>query len=193
MRELASDEAKYMRELRTLVDGVIPVLLTCVLSKSDSAVAAGLFSRSAAKNDPSVTKPIVDMGIALQRLKSLHKRIPKDDSNALLSWAQSAQRVYGDYVKAWRLGFQDVVVNLAPATDDPSSETPAKTTIVLDDAGAWDEGLPRNEEGYVVNGDGERVDVAFLLKRPLVRLKYLAKTLKVRENNLLYPTLSNSV
>ena len=193
MRELASDEAKYMRELRTLVDGVIPVLLTCVLSKSDSAVAAGLFSRSAAKNDPSVTKPIVDMGIALQRLKSLHKRIPKDDSNALLSWAQSAQRVYGDYVKAWRLGFQDVVVNLAPATDDPSSETPAKTTIVLDDAGAWDEGLPRNEEGYVVNGDGERVDVAFLLKRPLVRLKYLAKTLKVIENNLLYPTLSNSI
>ncbi|XTI93614.1 hypothetical protein V2W45_1252507 [Cenococcum geophilum] len=178
MRELTSDEAKYMRELRTLVDGVIPVLLTCVLSKSDSAVAAGLFSRSAAKNDPSITKPIVDMGIALQRLKSLHKRIPKDDSNALLSWAQSAQRVYGDYVKAWRLGFQDVVVNLAPATDDSSSETPAKTTIVLDDAAAWDEGLPRNEEGYVVNGDGERVDVAFLLKRPLVRLKYLAKTLK---------------
>lgn len=193
MGELASDETKYMRELRTLVDGVIPVLLTCVLSKSDSAVAAGLFSRSAAKNDPSVTKPIVDMGIALQRLKSLHKRIPKDDSNALLSWAQSAQRVYGDYVKAWRLGFQDVVVNLAPATDDPSSETPAKTTIVPDDAAAWDEGLPRNEEGYVVNGDGERVDVAFLLKRPLVRLKYLAKTLKVRENNLLYPTLSNGV
>ena len=180
MRELASDEAKYMRELRTLVDGVIPVLLTCVLSKSDSAVAAGLFSRSAAKTDPSITKPIFDMGIALQRLKSLHKRIPKDDSNALLSWAQSAQRVYGDYVKSWRLGFQDVVVNLAPAIDDPSSETPAKTTIVPDDAAAWDEGLPRNEEGYVVNGDGERVDVAFLLKRPLVRLKYLAKTLKVR-------------
>ncbi|OCL05340.1 hypothetical protein AOQ84DRAFT_390922 [Glonium stellatum] len=178
MNELASDEAKYMRELRTLVDGVIPVLLTCVLSKSDSAVAAGLFSRSAAANDPNVTKPIVDMGIALERLKSLHKRIPKDDSNALLSWAQSAQRLYGDYVKAWRLGFKDVVVNLAPATDDASSGTATRTATAPDDAAAWDEGLPRNEEGYVVNGDGERVDVAFLLKRPLVRLKYLAKTLK---------------
>ncbi|KAK5014457.1 hypothetical protein LTR60_003348, partial [Cryomyces antarcticus] len=43
MNELASDEAKYTRELRTLVDGVISVLLSCVLSKSDTAVAAGLF------------------------------------------------------------------------------------------------------------------------------------------------------
>ncbi|OCK76157.1 hypothetical protein K432DRAFT_336215 [Lepidopterella palustris CBS 459.81] len=175
MNELASDEMKYMRELRTLVDGVIPVLLTCVLSKSDSAVAAGLFSRSAQKNDPNVTRPIVEMGVALERLKTLHKRIPMDDPDALLSWAQSAQKIYSDYVKSWRLGFQDVVVNLAPATDDPSS-TPSRTSA--GDAAAWDEGLPQNEEGYVVNGDGERVDVAFLLKRPLVRLKYLAKTLK---------------
>jgi hypothetical protein len=44
MKELSSDESKYIRELNTLVDGVIPVLLTCVLSKSDSVVAAGLFS-----------------------------------------------------------------------------------------------------------------------------------------------------
>ena len=48
--------------------------------------------------------------------------------------------------------------------------------------------MPRNAEGYVVNGDGERVDVAYMLKRPLVRLKYLAKTLKV--NNILL-SLSN--
>ncbi|KAF2087059.1 hypothetical protein K490DRAFT_42915, partial [Saccharata proteae CBS 121410] len=172
MNELASDETRYMRELRTLVDGVIPVLLSCVLSKSDSAVAAGLFSRSN-KDDPHITKPIVDMGVALERLKSLHKRIPLNGPDALLSWGQSAQRVYADYVKAWRLGFQDVVVNLAPAADSATGK-PATGP----DGSSLDEGMPRNEEGYVVNGEGERVDVAFLLKRPLVRLKYLSKTFK---------------
>lgn len=177
MRELTNDEAKYMRELRTIVDGVIPVLLSVVLSKDDSAVAAGLFSRSS-KSDPSeVTKPIMDMGVCLERLKTLHKRTPKDDADNFLSWAQSAQRVYDDYINAWRLGFQDVVISLAPADDDPFKQ--AKIVNGPDDGAPWDEGMPRNAEGYVVNGDGERVDVAYMLKRPLVRLKYLAKTLKV--------------
>lgn len=175
MKELSSDESKYMRELRTLVDGVIPVLLTCVLSKSDSAVAAGLFNPSlAASNDPSITQPIVDMGIALERLKSLHKRIPLQEPTALLTWAQGAQRVYAEYLKAWRLGFQDVVVNLAPAAEEGS--THRKDMAAQEES--LDDGLPRNKDGDVVNGDGERVDVAFLLKRPMVRLKYLAKTLK---------------
>ena len=186
MRELASDETKYMRELRTIVDGVIPVLLSCVLSSSDSAVAAGLFSRSA-KSDPSeITKPIMDMGVCLERLKTLHKRVPKEEPDNFLSWAQSAQRVYGDYINVWRLGFQDVVISLAPADDDPFK--PAKVVNGPEDGAPWDEGMPRNAEGYVVNGDGERVDVAYMLKRPLVRLKYLAKTLKVRFHHW-YPFL----
>jgi hypothetical protein len=162
--EFTADEVKYQRELRTLVDGVIPVLLSCVLSKSDSAIAAGLFGRSAT-NDAAVTKPIIDMGVALERLKAHHRRVPKCDNNALLSWAQGATRIYHDYLTAWRMGFQDVVVNLAPADADTSTR--------------WDDGLLRNEDGDLINGDGERVDVAFLLKRPLVRLKYLAKTFKV--------------
>ena len=175
MQELATDESKYMRELRTLVDGVIPVLLTCVLSKSDSAVAAGLFSASAdAHKDPNFTRPIIDMGIALERLKTLHRRIPQGDVAALLTWAHGAERVYVEYLKAWRMGFQDVVVNLAPASKDAFTVSGSQDT----NSGGLDDGLPRNEEGDVVNGDGERVDVAFLLKRPLVRLKYLAKTLK---------------
>jgi hypothetical protein len=177
MRELASDESKFMRELRTLVDGVIPVLLSCVLSKTDSAVAAGLFSRSANTDSSTVTKPIVDMGVSLERLKTLHKRVPKEDPEAFVSWAQSAQRVYADYIASWRLGFQDVVISLAPADDDPFQQ--AKVVDGPEDGAPWDEGMPRNAEGYVVNGDGERVDVAYMLKRPLVRLKYLAKTLKV--------------
>lgn len=177
MNELALDESKYMRELRTLVDGVIPVLLSCVLSKTDSAVAAGLFSRSANSDPSNVTKPIVDMGVSLERLKTLHKRVPKEDPDAFLSWAQSAQRVYTDYIAAWRLGFQDVVISLASADEDPFR--PAKVVNGPDDGAPWDEGMPRNAEGYVINGDGERVDVAYMLKRPLVRLKYLTKSIKV--------------
>lgn len=165
--ELAADEIKYQRELRTLVDGVIPVLLSCVLSKSDSGVAAGLFGGTA--SGAAVTQPIVDMGIALERLKSHHKRVPQSDIAALSTWAQSAVKIYTDYTKAWRMGFQDVVVNLAPADEQSKKEL------------GWDEDLPRNQDGDLLNGDGERVDVAFLLKRPLVRLKYLSKTFKVRK------------
>jgi hypothetical protein len=165
MRELTEDEIKYKRELKTLVDGVIPVLLTCVLSKSDSATAAGLFNPH---HDPSqsgtITKPIVDMGVALERLKSLHNRIPLADADAFISWAQTAHRTYEDYLSAWRAGFQDVVVNLEPATSDKQ--------LAIDE-------IARDENGDAVAANGERADVAYFLKRPLVRVKFLARTTKV--------------
>ncbi|KAJ5780022.1 hypothetical protein N7457_005182 [Penicillium paradoxum] len=179
LHELSGDETKYMRELKTLVGGVIPVLLTCVLSRSDSAIAAGLFRPSLdPEDDLNFSKPIVNMGVAIERLKTLHKRIPQDDADALLTWAQGAQRVYREYLKAWRLGFKDVIVNLAPleegeATDDADTKS-------------LDEGLERDENGDIVDSDGEKVDVAYLLKRPLVRLKYLAKSFK--GINLLEPS-----
>ncbi|KAL4956807.1 hypothetical protein BDW69DRAFT_68160 [Aspergillus filifer] len=171
LKELSLDEAKYMRELRTLVGGVIPVLLTCVLSRSDSAIAAGLFRPSAdPKDELTFTKPIVNMGVAIERLKLLHKRIPLEGADGLIQWAHGAQKVYREYLKAWRLGFKDVVVNLAPLEE--GEETKDADTKSLDD------GMSRDENGDVVDGDGQKVDVAFLLKRPLVRLKYLAKTFK---------------
>ena len=46
MNEISTDELKYQRELRTLVDGVIPVLLTYVLSKDDSKRTPGSRSSS---------------------------------------------------------------------------------------------------------------------------------------------------
>ncbi|KAL3463249.1 hypothetical protein BJX64DRAFT_126198 [Aspergillus heterothallicus] len=171
LKELSLDEAKYMRELRTLVGGVIPVLLTCVLSRSDSAIAAGLFRPSADPGDElTFTKPIVNMGVAIERLKLLHKRIPLEAADALLQWAHGAQKVYREYLKAWRLGFKDVVVNLAPL-EEGEEENNAETKSL-------DEGMSRDENGDVVDGEGQKVDVAYLLKRPLVRLKYLAKTFK---------------
>ncbi|ESZ91156.1 hypothetical protein SBOR_8467 [Sclerotinia borealis F-4128] len=170
MRELAGDEVKYMRELKTLVDGVIPVLLTCVLSKSDSAIAAGLFNpESTDMKETFLTKPIVDMGVALERLKSLHRRIPLEDPDDLIVWLQRAHRTYQDYTRAWTLGFQDVIVNLAPASDTGSAEEKEVSSL---------DSVPRNADGDIVNSNGERVDVAFLLKRPLVRIKYLAKLTK---------------
>ncbi|GIJ83520.1 hypothetical protein Asppvi_002343 [Aspergillus pseudoviridinutans] len=171
LKELAADEVKYMRELKTLVGGVIPVLLTCVLSRSDSAIAAGLFRPSTdPKDELNFTKPIVDMGVAIERLKTLHKRIPQDNSDSLLTWAQGAQRVYREYLRAWRLGFRDVIVNLAPLEEGE--------VVQNADTKSLDEGMARDENGDVVNSEGEKVDVAYLLKRPLVRLKYLAKTFK---------------
>lgn len=183
MEELEANERKYTRELYTLVDGVIPVLLTCVLSKSDSAVAAGLFGPDASHaNDLHFTRPIIDMGIALERLKTLHKRIPLRDTTKFLRWAQGARKVYLEYIKSWRLGFQDVVVNLAPAlTAKPeASSNGAESPDPFAEEQPGSEGLPRNADGDVINSRGERVDVAYLMKRPLVRIRHLAKTLMVR-------------
>ncbi|OGM43670.1 hypothetical protein ABOM_008790 [Aspergillus bombycis] len=171
LKELSADEIRYMRELKTLVGGVIPVLLTCVLSKSDSAIAAGLFRPSMdPKDELNFSKPIVDMGVAVERLKTLHKRIPQDNAESLLTWAQGAQKVYRDYLKSWRLGFKDVIVNLAPLDESEAMNNA--------DTKSLDEGMARDENGDVIDSDGEKVDVAYLLKRPLVRLKYLAKTFK---------------
>ncbi|KAL2431945.1 hypothetical protein ABEF95_004091 [Exophiala dermatitidis] len=157
------EEEKYMRELRTLVDGVIPVLLQAVLSKTDSAAAAGLFTSSSTGSDQtSFTKPIIEMGISLERLKTLHSRAPGQDADGLISWASTAHRAYKDYIQAWRLGFQDIVINLAPL--EGSKTTPK------------DEVMARDETGDLVDTEGKKVDVAYLLKRPLVRVKALSRT-----------------
>ncbi|KIX07312.1 uncharacterized protein Z518_01965 [Rhinocladiella mackenziei CBS 650.93] len=161
LEALVTDETRYGGELRTLVDGVIPVLLQCVLSKTDSAAATGLFTSSIAAHDNlSFTKPIIDMGIALERLRTLHNRIPFQNLDNLLNWAQTSQKAYRDYIQAWRLGFQDVIVNLAPLENSTSSA----------------EGMARDELGDLIDAEGKKVDVAYLLKRPLVRVKALSKT-----------------
>lgn len=161
MNDLSADELKYQRELRSLVDGVIPVLLQHALAEPEPTPGKRVFSKPTRD-----TKPIVDMGIALERLKNTHRRIPMHEPRELLAWADGASKVYADYLKAWRLGFKNIVVNLAPA----------EQTQKKDGSPAWDDGLPRNKDGDLVDGSGERVDVAYLLKRPLVRIKYFSKT-----------------
>jgi hypothetical protein len=163
MNEISRDEMKYQRELRTLVDGVIPVLLQYALAGDESADRARVFTQSAVTAD--VTKPIVDMGIALERLKNAHRKIPMHEPSDLVIWAESTTKAYGDYITSWHMGFKNIVVNLAPA--DTSATDKIATT--------WDEGILRNKDGDLVNGDGERVDVAHLLKRPLARVKNLSR------------------
>ncbi|KAI5309444.1 hypothetical protein KEM55_003221, partial [Ascosphaera atra] len=169
LQDLTADEARYMRELRTLAGAVIPVLLNSVTSQAEFATTAGLFRPSADPEDiDNFAQPILAMGDSLKQLKARHKAMPLDDIDKLLEWADGSQKVYETYLRNWRLGFQDVIINLDPPEREKNH----------DDESLYDGGMSQDSDGDVIDDDGVKVDVAFLLKRPLVRLKYLAKTFK---------------
>ena len=203
LQEFAEEEVKYMRELRALVEDVVPILFQTVLVRADndlrrsssisstgtSATASSRSSRTGFSSNP--TRPIVDMGISLERLRTLHERIPCHSADQILAWAGDARRVYEEYLSVWRMGFQDVVVNMTPGPDEeeyernvkdalrkgPESDKGAQGNMRFEgDPATWAMPPPPNMEEEVKD---ERVDVAFLLKRPLVRLKLLAKLFKV--------------
>ncbi|OAA66151.1 hypothetical protein ISF_03989 [Cordyceps fumosorosea ARSEF 2679] len=163
LQEFEDDENLYNRELKTLVDGVIPVLLGDVVNNSD---ATTLFSTGGGSQADAISKAVVGMGVALEKLKNAHKKAPLQDIRRLAHWAHGVVPMYNSYLSAWRLGFQDLVVNLAPASGKPDDED-----SLLD-------ALPRNEHGDIINEDGERVAVGYLLKRPLVRIKHMTKLIK---------------
>ncbi len=166
LREFAADENLYQRELKTLVDGVVPVLLTQVVYGEGHASKDLFGSPSAKPRQEMLSKAVVDMGVALEKLRNSHKRCPLLDAHRLPQWLESVHMIYDRYLDVWRLGFQGVIVNLAPAT--------------FDDNDSLINAMPRNEAGDVLNEDGERIDVAHLLKRPLVRIKWITKFIKVR-------------
>jgi hypothetical protein len=193
LREFATEEIKYMRELRTLVEDVVPILFQTVLGRADddlrrtssissigtSGSGSSRSSRTGFSSNP--TRPIVDMGISLERLRTLHDRIPTDSTEQILKWAGDAHRVYEEYLSVWRMGFQDVVVTMTPDDDeefDARSQTngAGKGGKFDGDPAKWAMPPPPNMAN---EPQDERVDVAFLLKRPLVRLKLLAKLFKV--------------
>ncbi|KAF4344264.1 hypothetical protein FBEOM_1658 [Fusarium beomiforme] len=164
LKEFAEDESLYLRELKTLVDGVIPVLLSQVVN-GDNATELFGSSTPVTKADP-LSKSVVNMGVALEKLRMAHRKAPIQDIRRLASWGHGVVPIYHKYLDAWRLGFQDLIVNLAPAAGSPEDED----SLV----GA----MPRNESGDIVDATGERVDVAHLLKRPLLRLKQITKFFK---------------
>lgn len=165
LSEVRADEEKYFRELRTLVDGVIPVLLSSVLARSNS-VAASRSSGSIDTEKAATTKSVVEMGEALNVLKDLHSQIPLNNLEELITWFLSAHAAYETYLNAWRLGFDDIVVNLAPAAEAHDNNN------TIDSMPCW--AVPKLVQ------DTEVVDVAYLLRRPLERVKYLEKAAKVR-------------
>lgn len=198
MEEFIDAERRYMRELKTLVDDVIPVLLSTVLERADNQVAARQFGAGALSGKlVNPTRPIVDMGIALERIKRLHEGIPKHDADRLLKWAHDGKGIYEEYLKAWRMGFQDVIVTMAPVEEEynlESSGWDAESRRQLQSRlGSFAENPKEGDSSWELpavpdfkDDEEEKVDVAFLLKRPLVRLRILAKVLKVRYNQYLH-------
>ncbi|KAG6009082.1 hypothetical protein E4U43_000052 [Claviceps pusilla] len=166
LREFMDDENLYGRELKTVVDGVIPVLLSHVVNGTNVTELFGPSLSASGKVPESVSKSVVNMGVALEKLRSAHKKAPTSDVRKLANWAHGVVPMYSSYLSAWRLGFDDIVVNLAPAADD-----------TVDDESLL-AALPRNEKGDLVNDAGQQVAVAYLLKRPLIRVKQLAKLVK---------------
>ena len=167
LREFAADENLYQRELKTLVDGVVPVLLTQVIHGEEQSPKDLFGSPPAKPRQEMLSKAVVDMGVMLEKLRNSHKRCPLLDVHRLPQWLESVHSIYDRYLDVWRLGFQGVIVNLAPA--------------MLDDNDSLINAMPRNEDGDVLNEDGERIDVAHLLKRPLVRVKWISKFIKVSD------------
>lgn len=162
--EFSDDEGLYMRELKTLVDGVVPVLLSQVVQEGNARDLFGTIP-SGQKLD-SLSKSVVGMGVALEKLSNAHRKAPNYDIRRLVHWAHGVVPIYNSYLNSWRLGFQDLIVNLAPAVGVPEDEDSLLNA------------MPRNEAGDIVNANGERVDVAHLLKRPLIRIKHLVKFLQ---------------
>ncbi|KAL0466999.1 hypothetical protein QR685DRAFT_547509 [Neurospora intermedia] len=158
LEEFADDEHFYHRELKTLVDGVVPVLL--------NEFVHGDNVDDADRKTDSMAKAVVNMGVALEKLWTYHKRAPLHDIRRLLEWLEAVSPVYNNYLDVWRLGFQDLIVNLAP----PSGKIDENDSLL--------NALPRNEDGDVLSYNGERVDVAYLLKRPLIRIKWMYKFLR---------------
>lgn len=161
LKEFADDENLYQRELKTLVDGVVPVLLSQVVSDTTSPELLGA---SSAKLKADITsKSVVNMGVALEKLKNAHAKAPLTDIRRMANWAHGVVPIYNNYLNVWRLGFQDLIVNLAPRRGSADEDD-----SLLD-------ALPRNANGDLINAQGERVAVAYLLKRPLLRLKQMAR------------------
>ncbi|KAI1097442.1 hypothetical protein F4804DRAFT_171798 [Jackrogersella minutella] len=163
--EFEDDEDLYQRELKTLVDGVIPVLLTQFVNNTSSERKHLFGSPPQKYKQDTLDNAVVNMGVALDSLRNHHHLCPSlSDIHKLLQWLESAHPIYNHYLDVWRLGFQGIIVNLAPRS--------------LDDADSLINAMPRNEQGDILNEDGERIDVAHLLKRPLVRIKWMTKFIK---------------
>ncbi|CAK7213374.1 hypothetical protein SCUCBS95973_001782 [Sporothrix curviconia] len=165
--EFQEDENIYRRELKTLASGVIPVLLTQFVDQNGDRRAKDVFRADISSHKADLmSRAVVNMGVALEKLSLLHQFVPVTDAPRMVDWLEKVYPIYDKYLDVWRLGFQGVIVNLAPAAGKSAEED----SLV--------NGMERNEDGDVLDENGERVDVAYLLRRPLVRIKWMLKFAK---------------
>jgi len=154
MGELVIDETKYRQELKTLIESVVPAIVNTTMSGSEKDIAVGINRATSIINRQKKIKPVVDMGTVLDELKNIHDRIPSQYTDDLLEWAKNAKLVYEDYLKYWHMGYEELFIEV-PVDE---SNLQDKTSQV------------------------QKVDVAYLLKRPLVRSRLLTKLFKVSVN-----------
>ncbi|CAK7263564.1 hypothetical protein SEPCBS57363_000622 [Sporothrix epigloea] len=165
--EFKEDESIYRRELKTLASGVIPVLLTQFVDENGNNRAANIFRADLdGQKVDGMSRAVVNMGVALEKLSLLHQFVPVTDAPRMVDWLEKVYPIYDNYLDVWRLGFHGIIVNLAPAVGK------------LPEADSLINVMERNEAGDVLDENGERVDVAYLLRRPLVRIKWMLKFAK---------------
>lgn len=168
--EFQEDEFIYRRELKTLASGVIPVLLTQFFDENGNRRAADMFCADLdGQKVDGMSRAVVNMGVALEKLSLLHQFVPVTDAPKIVHWLEKVYPIYDNYLDVWRLGFHGIIVNLAPA----KGKTPEADSLI--------NVMERNEAGDVLDENGERVDVAYLLRRPLVRIKWMLKFAKVSD------------
>ncbi|CAK7262999.1 hypothetical protein SEPCBS119000_000260 [Sporothrix epigloea] len=167
LQEFEEDENIYRRELKTLTSGVIPVLLAQLFDENGDRRAVDMFSVDlCSKRAERMSSAVVNMGVVLEKLSLLHQFVPFTDAIRMVDWLEKVYPVYDDYLDVWRLGFQGIIVNLAPALGKLAEDDSLINV------------MERNEAGDVLDENGERVDVAYLLRRPLVRIKWMVKFAK---------------
>lgn len=84
LHEFFTDDTKYTRELRTLVDGVIPVLFSNASSPAGHERAMSPYNASATFGDnENYAKAVLSMGVSLQRLKDHHEGLSAKHTDEL--------------------------------------------------------------------------------------------------------------
>ncbi|KAF3933600.1 hypothetical protein ABW19_dt0206822 [Dactylella cylindrospora] len=191
--ELATEELSYTQDLILLEHRIVPVLMEAKLAKTDKEAMAGKRASPEKLMENNPLKAIVDVNIALKRLNAVHEKlsdainasqtsiltaepesVQQADPLEILKWAQSAKYVYEDYISFWRMDWDEVVIN----TDVLEAIEKNKAAAAGSGMGSAAE-LSAGLTSSAING--KTIDVGYLLKRPLVRTRVLAKLFKVRD------------
>lgn len=203
LKTLVYEEERYRRELDTLVNDVVPAVIMAALDQTDNDIAKGLqksIGGNVAGKSVNTLPQIMELSTVLNQLQRLHARNDPTDLSKLGVWSRDAIQQYTKYLPAWRQGFQEIIVSVpkyeddfesaqdlfAAAGIDPETRRGLESRLEMLSSGAetplsFDE-RPRTPPivlRTVMEPQEEKVDVAYLLKRPLVAIKRNAKFFQV--------------